>query len=143
MMRLAFLLSLLSVVANAQGVDGERSIRHLQSNSGSGDDLGNAAALPEGALGVKLCLPDGTEHDLDSHSHLVKFTTQSRGGITTYVVRHDATPRVWVLGFGRIAVTPPTSVLDHRVSTTLQVCPSPSSTLTPRFSPFDARLKIE
>ena len=55
------------------------------------DDLGNAAALPEGALGVKLCLPDGTEHDLDSHSHLVKFTTQSRGGITTYDVRHDAT----------------------------------------------------
>lgn len=52
------------------------------------DDLDNAAALPEGALDVNIIFPDGTSHDLTSSS--LKFTMQSKGGITTYDIRHDA-----------------------------------------------------
>ncbi len=52
------------------------------------DDLGNAAALPEGALDVHIVFPDGTSHNLNSSS--LKFSMQSKGGVTTYDIRHDA-----------------------------------------------------
>ena len=52
------------------------------------DDLGNAAALPEGSLDVNIVFPDGTSHDLGTSS--LKFTMQSKGGITVYDIRHDA-----------------------------------------------------
>ena len=53
------------------------------------DNLGNAAVLPEDALDVNIIFPDGSSHDLDSAS--LKFSMQSKGGVATYDIRHDAT----------------------------------------------------
>jgi len=59
------------------------------------DELGNAATLPEGALGVHIVYPNGMVHDLNStdakHAHELKFTTTSKGGVTTHDIRHEAT----------------------------------------------------
>lgn len=54
------------------------------------DELGNLATLPEGSLDVNLVYPDGTSHNMSSSSNL-KFTNQSKGGITMYSIRHEAT----------------------------------------------------
>ena len=53
------------------------------------DELGNPAALPEGALDVHIIFPDGASQDL--HSPSLKFFTQTKGGVTTYDIRHEAT----------------------------------------------------
>jgi len=53
------------------------------------DELGNPAPLPDGALDVQINFPDGTKQDLNSNS--LKLTIQSKGGLTTYDIRHEAT----------------------------------------------------
>lgn len=42
------------------------------------------------SIRVSIVYPDGTEHEANSSSAL-KFTTQVKGGVTTYDVRHEAT----------------------------------------------------
>lgn len=53
------------------------------------DALGNTAPLPDNALDVDIEFPDGTVHDLTTPS--LKFNTQTRLGMTTYDIRHEAT----------------------------------------------------
>ena len=54
------------------------------------DELGNLAALPEGALAVSIVYPDGSGADMATSS-AIKFTTASKGGISSYDLRHEAT----------------------------------------------------
>ena len=54
------------------------------------DELGNLATLPEGSLDVDIVYPDGSIRNMNSASS-IKFTTASKGGITTYDIRHEAT----------------------------------------------------
>ena len=57
------------------------------------DELGNKTNLPENALHVSLVFPDGSMHVMEEGSQkpVLKMTTQTKGGITTYDVRHDPT----------------------------------------------------
>ena len=54
------------------------------------DELGNLAALPDGALDVNIIYPDGSSHNMRSTSS-IKFSTTVKGGVTTYDIRHEAT----------------------------------------------------
>ena len=53
------------------------------------DALGNNTVPEEGSLSISILLPDGSTIGLDSPS--LKLIVASKGGVTTYDVRHEAT----------------------------------------------------
>ena len=51
----------------------------------------NTTSFDDNALRIHIVLPDGTIYDTKNNPHDLRFTTQSKGGVTTYDVRHEAT----------------------------------------------------
>ena len=90
------------------------------------DELGNTATLPEGALDVTLVYPDGIEHHMNPNDQKLKMTTQTRGGITSYDIRHEATHagehQVHVRLHGQEIIGSPVSFLVHESVAEVKMC---------------------